>query len=96
MCELYKMGYSAPYLGKLYGVSAVAICGLLKRRGIPRRSRSDYKEFTCNFRYFAQVDTEDKAYWLGFIAAYISRRRNLEHASSRKALRCKGRQALMC
>lgn len=38
--------------------------GLKKRCGIP-----DCKKYSCEDRYFETIDREEKAYWLGFLAA---------------------------
>jgi hypothetical protein len=71
VCRRYALGESAPLLGRTFNVSATAINGLLTRRGIARRSRVDCqpRRYTCNHAYFDAIDTEPKAYWLGFLAA---------------------------
>jgi hypothetical protein len=43
---------------------------LVDTDGLPKRDNSDsYRIYTLNKNYFSNIDTEEKAYWLGFIAA---------------------------
>lgn len=39
--------------------------------------------YFCNYRFFKEIDTEEKAYWLGFMSAdgWISRRKDTESAA---------------
>jgi hypothetical protein len=71
VCQRYQEGTNAVALGREFGVSDVAICGLLKRRGIARRGLSECqpKHYPLDRHYFDVIDTEPKAYWLGFLAA---------------------------
>jgi len=42
----------------------------LIKNGIPRRSKSEaHRKYSLNEDFFEIIDTEEKAYWLGFIAA---------------------------
>jgi transposase-like protein len=41
--EKYLAGASSCQLSKEYGITDTSILGLLKRRGIVRRTKSDYK-----------------------------------------------------
>lgn len=75
VCRRYQAGESSKALAKEFDVSAPAICGLLERRNIARREQSlVQRRYTCNHTFFSSIDSEEKAYWLGFIAAdgYIS------------------------
>ncbi len=79
MIEEYKQGDSTCVLGRRYNVSNVAIYNLLKRRNIPMRTPSQSKqEYKINENFFDIIDTEEKAYWLGFICAdgYLNFKRN--------------------
>ena len=61
----YINGSSTEELSKKYNCTTVNIRNLLKRRNIKiRKSR-----YFANFRYFNKIDTEFKAYILGFIYA---------------------------
>lgn len=77
LTELEKVDLIAEYLSgepttKLsikYKISPAAICGILDRRNIPRRSLSDAKRIhTLNEKAFSEI-TEESAYWIGFIMA---------------------------
>lgn len=70
VCDRYQRGDSSTLIAKDMNVSPVAIRGLLGRRGIERRSNSEAaRRYEMNHRFFQQIDTEVKAYWLGFFAA---------------------------
>lgn len=65
--ELIKI-YQTPYpkwkVAELMGVSENTVTNVLIRRNIKRR---DNRKYYCNFDFFEKIDTEEKAYWLGFI-----------------------------
>lgn len=66
----YQNGESSEKLAQEYGISGAAVRGLLERRGIARRNRElAARRYTCNHTFFASINSEEKAYWLGFIAA---------------------------
>lgn len=57
-------------IAKYYNCSPGSIDGILKRNGIQKRSNKDNsRRFNVNHDYFEKIDSEEKAYWLGFIAA---------------------------
>lgn len=61
---------TAKQLGKDFGVSTVAICNLLKRRGIqPKRLNCFHPKYSLNEDYFDDINTEEKAYLLGLLFA---------------------------
>ncbi len=59
--KLLESGMSCTDIGKLYGISLYPIFKIAKRHNIK------YKKF--NYNIFDSIDTEEKAYWLGFIFA---------------------------
>lgn len=66
----YQNGESSEKLAQDYGISAAAIRALLKRRGVERRSRElAARKYICDHGFFSFINSEEKAYWLGFIAA---------------------------
>jgi hypothetical protein len=70
ICTRYRGGESSEVLAVAFGVSSVAIRGLLIRRNVPRRNASECaRQYRCNHEYFADIQTEGQAYWLGFLAA---------------------------
>lgn len=61
---LYAQGLPAPEIGRIVGCHSTSVYSLLEEMGIDRRGRG------CdNATYFGRIDTPNKAYWLGFIAA---------------------------
>jgi DNA invertase Pin-like site-specific DNA recombinase len=70
ICRRYVEGESGPVLARDFGVTDGAILGVLQRHGVPRRSSSEaLRRYSCDHSFFDEIDTEAKAYWLGFIAA---------------------------
>ena len=67
--EEYNEGQSTTILGNKYNVSSTAINGLLKRRNVLLRSPGFHRNYAVDEGYFDKIDSEDKAYWLGFIVA---------------------------
>ena len=67
----YETGkYTAVDLAKEYPVSSTAISALLKRHGYKAKSQSDLqRKYEINETYFDVIDTEEKAYFLGFLYA---------------------------
>lgn len=57
-------------IGKIYGITQSAVCLILKRHGIKRKkSRLNMSSLPLNIDFFKNIDTPEKAYWLGYIAA---------------------------
>lgn len=71
MVENYLNGLTAVESTKEFGLHYSCCIRELKKRGIPIKSRHDvdYRKYTLNENTFQIIDTEEKAYWLGFIAA---------------------------
>ena len=68
-CQLYATGKSAAFVGAAYGVSERSIFILLRSHDIPVRVSGEKRKHAINDTYFDNIDTEEKAYWLGFIVA---------------------------
>ena len=63
--DLYGGGLDAPEIGLMLGCHSSSVYNVLKEEGIDRR-----EQIACdNPGYFDQIDTPDKAYWLGFLGA---------------------------
>lgn len=76
ICRLYLMGRHANVIAKEMGVACGTITKTLKRQGIALRPHSEQaRTYNCNHGFFDAINTEHKAYWLGFIAAdgYVSK-----------------------
>jgi hypothetical protein len=69
VCSRYQAGESMAALGKVFGVPASTIQRRLRREGVQIHKGTYYSKHTANYAYFHIIDTEEKAYWLGFIAA---------------------------
>lgn len=68
--ELYKDGKSTREIGKIIGCSGVTVSSHLKKMGTKIRDlHNSRKIYSFNENYFENIDCEQKAYWLGFIAA---------------------------
>ncbi len=57
-------------IAEIYGVSSSYIGRLLRKNNInTKRSRLNESKLNFNINYFDEIDTEEKAYWLGFISS---------------------------
>lgn len=67
ICRLYKSGKTQIEIASIYKVSQSSIRKVLIKYQIKSRPRSVSTKF--NEHFFDQINTEAKAYWLGFIVA---------------------------
>ena len=68
--EKYLAGLSSIQLAESYGVSKPTILTLLKDQKVERRNRSQSQQkYTIDEHVFDCIDSEEKAYWLGFLYA---------------------------
>lgn len=68
--ELYESGKSTREIGKIMDTSGITISKHLQDTGVTIRDlHSSRLQYTFNESYFETIDSEHKAYWLGFIAA---------------------------
>jgi hypothetical protein len=66
----YVSGFSSQKIAIQYNISSVAIRGILKRRNIPIRSKYECnKTYHFNEHFFDTIDSQEKAYFLGFLYA---------------------------
>ena len=67
----YETGkYTSVDLAKEYPVSSTAISALLKRHGYKAKTQSELqRKYEVNESFFDVIDTEEKAYFLGFLYA---------------------------
>lgn len=59
-------GLSYTKLSKIYNVNPDTLSILAKEYGISKDNR---RRYTLKENYFSKIDTKEKAYWLGFLAA---------------------------
>ena len=68
--DLYTQGNSALKISKQENIPVHQIYKILEKNNIPRRSnRINNKKYSCNEDYFENINTSEKAYWLGFLYA---------------------------
>jgi len=72
--KLYAEGHGAPYIAKELGVKTCTISSYIKRKIGTRTCRQAARKYHCDDSFFKNIDTEEKAYWLGFMYAdgYVS------------------------
>ena len=78
----YLHGISTVKLGKKYNVSPAYFCRWFNKLGLPIRSnKENSRKYYINHNYFEIINTEEKAYWLGFIYAdgYVQSNRNTKN-----------------
>ena len=67
--ELYcNKFYSAKKIGAIINVNEKTVLRFLKEKQLTRPKGKNYK-YKCNDMFFSNIDTEQKAYWLGVIYA---------------------------
>lgn len=82
LIDIYKKGYSVSQIIKLEqfeGLTQSKIYSILKRFNITCRSNKiNSRIYKLNHHFFANIDDEEKAYWLGFIYAdgYVTTKGN--------------------
>lgn len=65
-----KERFSIHKIGEVYNVSDSTIQKILKSLGYsPRTNREQALKYSFNEKYFDTIDSENKAYWLGYICA---------------------------
>lgn len=67
MIELYNNRCSYQKIAKEFGCSKSHVMKLLEGKVVSRNNHEKGKVKTCNEYYFDNIDSEEKAYWLGFI-----------------------------
>mgnify|MGYP001148009924 CR=1 FL=1 len=66
----YLSGENATNIAPNYGITNTAILGLLHRRNIKIRSQSQIqRKYSIDETFFDNIDTQEKAYFLGFLYA---------------------------
>lgn len=69
---LYCEDMSIRNIAKWYTVGRTSIGYILKRYGVKTKSTGNsynISKYTLDKRYFKKIDSQEKAYWLGFISA---------------------------
>lgn len=66
---LYNSGMSSLKISKMFKVSSPTIMKVLNIYGVMRSVGEASIKYDVNVNYFKVIDTEEKAYWLGFLYA---------------------------
>lgn len=77
IAERYRNGESCIALSRALNLAPVTITAAVRRQGGEVRSLAvSHRRYTCDHHYFDVIDTEAKAYWLGFLMAdgYVTRK----------------------
>ena len=70
MVAAYLAGATAQEAAAQFGYSYMACIFALRQRGIePRTNSETHRRYHLDEAFFDIIDTEDKAYWLGFLTA---------------------------
>jgi DNA-binding transcriptional regulator WhiA len=68
--NLYNNGVSATKIAKEYGIHVTTVTRGIKRiGGIIKPATETHRKYHLNENVFELIDTEEKAYWLGFLYA---------------------------
>lgn len=79
IARMYAEGLSIQTIADRHACGNSAVRGALNREGIARRTQAQTSlRYQCDWSFFYDIDTEEKAYWLGFIGAdgYVHERTN--------------------
>jgi len=70
ICREYASGKTLSEIAQGYSCSRETIARCLRSNGVTVRSKGQgRRRYTCNHYFFDVIDSELKAYWLGFLAA---------------------------
>lgn len=71
VCNLFQTGnFTMTDLARKYNISISVMCKFLNRMGFKAKPMSELKrKYNLNRSFFNKIDTEEKAYWLGFLYA---------------------------
>lgn len=70
MVRMYLEGGTMAEAASVFGYTYGACSFALKQAGVPSRGRSEAsRKYAVNEDFFGAIDTEEKAYWIGFLSA---------------------------
>ena len=68
--DLYKSGLSSDAIGRKFGANGGVVCAILRENGVEIKSISKWKrKYSLDENAFASINSEESAYWLGFMYA---------------------------
>ncbi len=65
----YLSGESTQAIADRFGYARKTCSQLLAKEGVVKRTAKDYRRYTLDTSFFSMIDSEEKAYWLGFLVA---------------------------
>ena len=70
LIQLYYDGFNCSEIAARLGCSTSNIFQNLKRWGVPLKTKTELRQkYTIDDTVFEEIDTPEKAYWLGFLFA---------------------------
>lgn len=67
--EAYKNNMSLREIERQFGTTRATVSKFLEEKGIKTTKGNHYRKYFHNIDFFETIDTEEKAYWLGFMYA---------------------------
>ena len=67
--DAYKNNMSMREIERVYGATRKSVSSYLTSLGIKTTTGNHYRKYLHNEDFFENIDTEEKAYWLGFMFA---------------------------
>lgn len=67
--KLYEEGHGSPYIAKQLNMKTSNIAGYISRHIGLRSCSEAARKYQCDEHFFDNINTEEKAYWLGFMYA---------------------------
>lgn len=76
--EYHDSSYGSTQLSSKFNVSRGAILRVLRRNDVSIKKPAEYRKYDLDEDFFNKIDTEEKAYWLGFLYAdgYVDEKGN--------------------
>lgn len=65
----YQNNKSMRQIEKDYGVTRQSVATYLEKIGVKTTKGNHHRKYTHQYEFFENIDTEEKAYWLGFMFA---------------------------
>lgn len=65
----YQNGKSMRQIEREYGVTRQSVAIFLEKEKIKTTKGNHFRKYTHDYNFFKDIDTEEKAYWLGFMFA---------------------------
>lgn len=77
LVEMYENGDSTIKIAEVFNCAVGTINKRLKKLGVKMKSNKEYRtKYSFDHNFFETIDTEEKAYWLGFMYADGNVRKN--------------------